>query len=326
VADPAETPGIKLWSYGLGHHEIWAKAGSINGQAYVEIQGGPTRDQSIKALLQPGEIHSHTEFWIPTSVPWDIRTLRPPQPILAAREKVPWFDWPSRPTVQFWRAVLQAHARNAPAELPAPPGLDQNLWAPSGMETLEEALPWACTRTSGTERDGWRFQFGTWLAAVGRTDQAFGALTSSQDDRAHAVAARLLWREKKDAAGAAACYRQIQTEAVACHPQVVFERDLVLSALGRETWAEREQWLGRLSSIQDEWVLERRAALLLDRGDAAAAKVLLETTPFQLVHQRYERTRLWQRIKKQLGLEQPDPANWLGEDDLATFGAYREFE
>ena len=55
------------------------------------------------------------------------------------------------------------------------------------------------------------------------------------------------------------------------------------------------------------------------------ARALLEQTAFQLVHQRYARTRLWQRIKQELKLTEPDPPSWLGEDDLADFGAYREF-
>jgi hypothetical protein len=51
---------------------------------------------------------------------------------------------------------------------------------------------------------------------------------------------------------------------------------------------------------------------------------LLRTTRFQLVHQRYQRTRLWEQIEASLGLDSSGYPCWLGEDDLAEFGAYRE--
>jgi hypothetical protein len=51
---------------------------------------------------------------------------------------------------------------------------------------------------------------------------------------------------------------------------------------------------------------------------------VLRRTRFQLVHQRYERIALWRRIEACLGLDPVDHPSWLGEDDLAEFGAYRE--
>jgi hypothetical protein len=94
--------------------------------------------------------------------------------------------------------------------------------------------------------------------------------------------------------------------------------------LGTETLDERERWLKAVSALDDEWVVERRASLLIDRGDAQAAFDLLRGTRFQLVHQRYERTRLWRQVESMLGLEPVEYPVWLGEDDLAEFGAYRE--
>jgi hypothetical protein len=131
---------------------------------------------------------------------------------------------------------------------------------------------------------------------------------------------------KRDAHAAADCFRAIESEAIALHPQVVVERDKVLAALGVETLEERGRWLDAVSALEDEWVAECRANFLNERGNSQAALDVLKSTRFQLVHQRYERTRLYRRIEAKLGLE-PEPnalPSWLGEDDLAEFGAYRE--
>ena len=120
------------------------------------------------------------------------------------------------------------------------------------------------------------------------------------------------------------CFRAIELEAISLHPQVVIERDKALAALGPETLAERRRWLDAVSALDDEWLAERRASLLIDCGDSQAALNVLRNTRFQLVHQRYERTRLWRQAEANLGLEPVDYPSWLGEDDLAEFGAYRE--
>jgi hypothetical protein len=57
-----------------------------------------------------------------------------------------------------------------------------------------------------------------------------------------------------------------------------------------------------------------------------AAKDLLLSVPFQHVHQTYTRTELWRQITRELNEPfLPVPAS-LGEDRLARFGAYREYE
>jgi hypothetical protein len=104
----------------------------------------------------------------------------------------------------------------------------------------------------------------------------------------------------------------------------VIERDKALAAIGRETLEERGRWLKAVSALDDEWLAERRASFLIDSGDLQAASLLLRTTRFQLVHQRYERTRLWRQVETGLGLKPVEHPSWLGEDDLAEFGAYRE--
>lgn len=104
----------------------------------------------------------------------------------------------------------------------------------------------------------------------------------------------------------------------------MIERDRALAAVGDEALEERASWLNAVSALDDEWLAERRAALFLDRGDAHSALQVLMNTRFHLVHQRYERTRLWQRAMSMLDLKPVEYPSWLGEDDLAEFGAYRE--
>jgi hypothetical protein len=105
----------------------------------------------------------------------------------------------------------------------------------------------------------------------------------------------------------------------------VIERDLALAALGKETLEERARWLDAVSALEDDWLLERRASLLIDEGRPEEARTLLSKTQFQLVHQRYARTRLWRQIERDLRLDPVPGTDWLGEDDLAEFGAYREY-
>src|SRR5262249_50099089 len=51
IADHAIAPGMKLWSYGIGKDRAWATLSTASEQAYVEIQGGPLPDQSVKLEL-----------------------------------------------------------------------------------------------------------------------------------------------------------------------------------------------------------------------------------------------------------------------------------
>jgi hypothetical protein len=78
--------------------------------------------------------------------------------------------------------------------------------------------------------------------------------------------------------------------------------------------------------LKDEWIIERRVQLLIDKGEIQDARRLLLSVPFQKVHQTYTRTGLWLQICEKVG-ESCDPIpQVLGEDRLARFGAYREFQ
>ena len=104
------------------------------------------------------------------------------------------------------------------------------------------------------------------------------------------------------------------------------ERDRILRALGTQTLAEREQWLNKVGALKDEWVIERKVQLLIDQGEIINARQLLLSVPFQKVHQTYTRTGMWLQICEKLR-EPCDPTpQVLGEDRLARFGAYREFQ
>jgi hypothetical protein len=142
---------------------------------------------------------------------------------------------------------------------------------------------------------------------------------------AKALLARL-YRLKGDMKGAASIYNQISEPWLLLHPQIVVERDKVLRSTGKETLRERESWLNKVNALKDEWIIERRVQLLIDQGDVAAAKDLLLSVPFQKVHQTYARTNLWFQICDLTGEAKYPIPDQLGEDRLATFGAYREFE
>ena len=95
------------------------------------------------------------------------------------------------------------------------------------------------------------------------------------------------------------------------------------ATIGRGRGSKQSR-LKAVAALDDEWLAERRASWLIDCGNSQAASDLLRGTRFQLVHQRYERTRLWRQVETSLGLEPVEYPSWLGEDDLAEFGAYRD--
>jgi hypothetical protein len=324
VADPFDVPGIKLWSDGIGRDEAWVTQYTLNGEQCLEIQAGPQIDQSMRDVLQPGQLRHHIEFWIPSGTACDIREISLPHPSIRSLDKVPLFDWAASEDVRCWLSLTYARKSCLIDQLPTAPSVDSNRWAISGIGGLGDALSWAASSTEGGERDRWLFQRGAWLAGRGETDSALDVLAESRDDRARALSGRLWLVHKRDAQAAAKCFRAIESEAISLHPQVVIERDKALAALGTDTLAERGRWLDAVSALEDEWLAERHASLLIDSGDSQAAFNVLINTRFQLVHQRYERTRLWRQVEANLGLEPVGYPSWLGEDDLAEFGAYRE--
>jgi hypothetical protein len=317
-------PGIKLWSDGIGRDEEWVSQYTLDGEQCLEIQAGPLIDQSVKDVLEPGQLRHHVEFWIPSGARRNIREISLPRPTLRSLDAVPRFGWARKEEVDLWLQLASAHKAGDRSRIPENPDTDSNCWAISGIADLGDALAWAAKSTEGTERSRWIFQEGAWLAGRGDPDAALKVLALSYDDRARALSGRIWLVSHRNPHAAAACFRAIESEAIALHPQVVIERDKALAALGRETLDERRRWLDAISALDDEWVAERRADLLFGLGDPTGAMNVLRNTRFQLVHQRYERTRLWRQLEANLGMEPEEFPAWLGEDDLAEFGAYRE--
>lgn len=323
IADQAIAPGMKLWSYGVGNDRAWATLSTAKDDPYVEIQGGPMGDQSVKLVLQPKETRWHVEFWIPSDKALDIYALKVPNVELRPVSEVPLFDWAREAEVQVWKDLLRAHKTKG--GLPEPPEIHLCRWAPSGMEHMDAGFKWAIRTTKGDKTELWQFHYGTWLAGTGRKTEAIDVLSKNSLGVARALLARLLELEG-DIEGAGKALASIQEPWLRLHPQVIVARDTVLRKLGTHTLRERENWLNQVEALQDEWIIERRVQLLIDKGQLPEAKQLLLSVAFQKVHQRYARTALWNQLCEKLGEPcLPVPAR-LGEDQLARFGAYREFE
>ena len=323
VADKSSAPGMKLWSYGAGEDSSWATLSTAKPEPYIEIQGGPLGDQSIKQELQPKEKLTHTEFWIPADQPINIYRLHTPVVKLRPTDDVPLFEWARDEETAPWLAMKEANEKND--QLPVPPEITANCWPPSGMDDLEPAFLRAIERSAGNEKDSWKFYYGSWMAGRGNFSKAIAVLSGCEHGVAKALLARLLRHENKDREAVEA-YNRISERWLQLHPQIVVERDKTLKSLGPETLNEREHWLSLVGALPDEWVIERRVQLLIDQGNAKAAKELLLATKFQKVHQTYTRTNLWFQICDQLNEPRLPVPDKLGEDRLAQFGAYREYE
>lgn len=323
IADEKIASGIKLWSYGRGDDSTWSVLSTAKHQTYLEIQGGPIGDQSIKLEMLPGQTRWHVEYWYPTDRELDIYTLKLPVQELRSSKEIPLFSWARKAAVQVWNELIKSY--QAKTKPPALPQIHENLWAPSGMENLSEPFKWAIKTSNRINSDLWKFYYGSWLAGRGERDASIEILNTSSLGISKVLLARLL-KLKNDMTGARQAFDEINESWLLVHPQVVVERDKVLRSFGKQTLEEREKWLSKTAALKDEWIIERRIQFLIDKGEFAQAKTLLLSTPFQKVHQTYTRTGLWMQICEALKIPfDPVPAS-LGEDRLARFGAYREYE
>lgn len=323
VADRAIAPGIKLWSYGRGSDSTWSTLSTASGKPYVEIQGGPISDQSIKMDLKPGEYRWHAEYWIPADKQLDINSINVPDIKLRPIDSVPLFGWARNRDADIWIELLDSYKSNG--KVPSAPEATSNCWPPSGMEDLDSSFQWAIKNSSGAEADLWRFYYGAWAAGRSDTTKAISILSPGRFGLSKALLARL-YKLSGNCHDAELAFKSITEHWIQIHPQVVIERDRVLRCLGKQTLEEREYWLKQVDALTDEWLIERRVQLLIDQGKVSGAKELLLSTHFQKVHQSYTRTGLWFQICDILNEPRyPIPAQ-LGEDRLARFGAYREYE
>lgn len=324
IADQKETCGIKLWLYGKGRHETWAHQTAYGRESYVEIQAGPIREQADKALLNPGELHCHKEFWIPAVDALSIYELELPEPELIDVNEIPLYDFVLREKTRPWLELLNLYKLKFAGKIPEPPEAEGCFWPPSGMEDLDEALKWAADNSEGVNKSLWYYYLGVYYAGCGRIDESVEVLSSINSDWSNAFLGRLLRTEKKDYAGSLEALNKILSPAWQLHPQVIVERDITLSHLGEKYFSEREKWLNKASALDDEELIERRAYLLYEKGEIEKAYEILKSVNFQKIHQRYKRTELWNLINKALGTNEPVPES-LGEDDLAAYGAYRAY-
>lgn len=323
IASEKIAPGIKLWSYGVANDTSWSMLSTAKKQQYIELQGGPIRDQSIKLELHPKQSRWHVEYWIPSDKALDIHQLKVPAESLRPVKDVPLFGWARPADVSIWEDLQHAYQKKS--TVPHYPDIDLNLWAPSGMENLDAPFKWAISKTDAAAADHWRYYYGAWLAGRGRIDESIKVLSESRLGLAKALLARMLV-QKNDLAGARKAFDSITEPWLQIHPQIIIERDKVLRSLGKKTLTEREQWLSKVDALKDEFVIERKIQLLIDKGETKAAKDLLLSTPFQKVHQTYTRTDLWMQICEKLNLSPFPIPDQLGEDQLARFGAYREYK
>lgn len=320
IADIDQVPGMKLWSYGEGRDKEWSFLSSLNRQSYLEIQAGPIGDQSMKYELHPGERHCHTEFWVPTVTSQDIYAMEVSEIRIRPEAQIPLFSYAKQPAL--WNVLIDAYEANDISMLPLPPLVEKFDWPPCGLSKLDGAFQWAIQQQGPTSL--WILYFGVWLMAKGDIARAKAALEASGHDLARAVLARFYHQEGKTEK-ARKQYEQMKEEVWKLHPQIVVERDRLLEKCGEDAFEERALWLQRLDALDDDALLERKISLLIDTKNFAMAKELLEGRKFQRVHQRYERKRLWKQLCDDMGMDvQPYPDN-LGEDNLAEFGAYREF-
>jgi hypothetical protein len=323
IADVSIAGGIKLWSYGTGTDSSWATLSTARHRPYIEIQGGPISDQSIKLEMQPKETKWQVEYWFPSDHPMSIYALQTPTVQLRPVAAIPLFGWAREEEVSCWISLVKAY--HAKTRLPAAPAVELMRWAPSGMENLDTPFKFAIQQTKGSERQLWQLYYGAWLSGRGNEAEAIRQLSSSQHGLANALLARLL-KAKGDNKAAVKAMLNIREQWLQLHPQIVVERDKLLRSLGAETIGLREQWLLQVASLPDEWIIERRVQLLIDQGLYQQAKDLLLSTNFQKVHQTYSRTGLWMQLCEKLHLSCDTIPAQLGEDRLARFGAYREYE
>lgn len=323
IADEKIAPGIKLWSYGVGDDSAWSLLSTAKHQTYIEIQGGPIGDQSIKLEMLPKQTKWHIEYWLPTDKALNIYDLKVPQIQLRPLKEIPLFEWARNNEVKIWKQLINAY--QIKSKLPEPPAIDENLWAPSGMKNMDAAFKWAINNSGEQNSDLWKFYYGTWLAGRGNSEHSIKVLSTCSTGVAKALLGRLL-KLKDDNDGAKRAFESITEPWLQLHPQIVIERDKILKSAGRQAIAERERWLSKVIALKDEWIIERRVQLLIDKDEPLKAKDLLLSTQFQKVHQTYTRTGLWKQICDKLNISfLPVPAQ-LGEDRLANFGAYREYE
>ncbi len=296
LADPAQLPGKKVWTYGHGRHRTWGQATTEGGLSYCEIEGGPLFDQSEKPLFPAGTERRYTEYWMPvhTRDAFDRATMpRLNLPDLAE----PWLGWKH----SAWQTEWEAFRNNAG---PLPSSI-----VTTGI-ALEEPLRQELARGNVRAAE----PLGLWLAFHHRRQEALALVEQSKAPTAARLAGLLLARALGEPKRAIPFL-----EAGPLHdPVAVVELDTLYAEL--QLTEKRASLLAH--APPHRFVIERRADLALTLGQPAETLQLLTATAWPREHQRYVRTTLWKKARAALGLPNTEVPEALGEDNLAEFGAY----
>ena len=296
LADPAQLPGKKVWTYGHGNHRCWGNATTEGGRCYAEIESGPLLDQSEKPMFPAGAEQRYEEFWIPVHSRDAFERAELPQLALPPLRE-PWLGWYH----SAWQAEWESF-RCGEGALPAsvvPTGID--LEAP-----LRQELAGGNTNAADP--------LALWLAFHGRPKEALRLVENGLDPTARRIAGLILWKGL-NLGGEAMGYLEAGPLR---DPVAVVELDELYAELGLH--ARRGDLLARAPSHRR--VVERQADLALLTGRPAETIRLLTQTAWPREHQRYTRTELWKKAKAAMGEPDAAPPDSLNEDNLARFGAY----
>jgi hypothetical protein len=296
LADPAQLPGKKVWTYGYGRHRAWGHATTEHNLSYAELESGPLLDQSEKPLFANGTEHRYEEYWLPVHSRSDfegpllLHSALPPWP-------EPWLGWRHSPWQSEWEQFC-AGAGPLPASV-----------VPTGLK-LEEALRGELQRGNHLAAE----PLAMFLAFHRRPDEALPLVHDASSSSGQRLAGLILWRGLKDPLKAVP-----HLESGPLHdPVALAELDELYAELGLT-----DKRVLCLARAPGHWLTtERQADLALAHGNPERTIRLLESFVWPRQHQRYVRTELWKKAKAALGAPQAEPPDALHEDNLAQFGAY----
>jgi hypothetical protein len=296
LAEPAQLPGKKIWTYGFGRHRSWGVASTEGDLCYVEIESGPLLDQSEKPLFPSGREQRYEEFWVPVCSREECDRMDFPKLELPPMTE-PWLGWKHSAWQTQWEAF-------GAGEGPLP-----TSHVPAGLE-LEGAL-----REKGNKDNAAAVEaLALWLCFRGRADEALALVKSSALSTSRRIAGLILWKKKQDPVAAVT---HLEAGPLS-DPIAIVELDQLYAELGR---TEKRQAL--LAGGPDHrFIIERRAQLALAQGRPEETVQLLSQTSWPREHQRYVRTELWKQACAALGKPDLEVPETLNEDNLARFGAY----
>jgi hypothetical protein len=296
VADPAQLPGKKVWTYGYGKDRAWSHGTTADGLAYCEIESGPLLDQAEKPVFRAGTERRYDEFWIPVHTRGECERIASPDFELPPMED-PWLGWKHSAWQTEWE-------RFAAGDGPLPAST-----VPTGL-ALEDALRRELNRGNAMAAE----PLALWLAFHGRPQEALPLVAQSSRPSAQWIAGIIEWHGLDNPAAAV----QHLEAGPLRDPFAVAKLDELYEMLDRTE--QRRRLLA--DAPEHRLIVERRINLALAAGDSSTAIRLLSTTPWPREHQRYVRTQLWKQARTALGEPSDEFPDFLGEDNLASYGAY----